>query len=164
VLNAIDRAHANMGDLTLGIVGLGSIGLEIARRSASFGMRIVAVDPVRQNAPEGVAAVWTPGRLQELLAESEIRESHRQDDPRVQDAYSLRCMPQVHGAVRDALAELRRTLTIELNSATDNPLVLPGTGEVISGGNFHGEPLALSVDALVSILGRFSNVTLTPPV
>jgi histidine ammonia-lyase len=85
-------------------------------------------------------------RLRELLAESEIRESHRQNDPRVQDAYSLRCMPQVHGAVRDALAELRRTLTIELNSATDNPLVLPGTGEVISGGNFHGEPLALSVD------------------
>jgi histidine ammonia-lyase len=85
-------------------------------------------------------------RLRELLAESEIRESHRQNDPRVQDAYSLRCIPQVHGAVRDALAELRRTLTIELNSATDNPLVLPGTGEVISGGNFHGEPLALSID------------------
>jgi len=84
--------------------------------------------------------------LRALLAESEIRESHREHDPRVQDAYTLRCMPQVHGAARETLAELRRVLEIEINSATDNPLVFPETGEVISGGNFHGEPVALALD------------------
>jgi histidine ammonia-lyase len=84
--------------------------------------------------------------LRALLAESEIRESHREHDPRVQDAYTLRCMPQVHGAARDTLTELRRVLEIEINSATDNPLVFPETGEVISGGNFHGEPVALALD------------------
>jgi histidine ammonia-lyase len=97
--------------------------------------------------------------LRELLAESEIRESHRANDPRVQDAYSLRCMPQVHGAARDTLSELRRVLEIELNSATDNPLVFPETNEVISGGNFHGEPVAMALDYAaigVSELGAIS--------
>jgi histidine ammonia-lyase len=84
--------------------------------------------------------------LRELLTESEIRESHRTGDPRVQDAYSLRCAPQVHGAARDTLTELRRVLEIEMNSATDNPLVFAETDEVISGGNFHGEPVALALD------------------
>jgi histidine ammonia-lyase len=87
-------------------------------------------------------------RLRELIEGSEIRESHRdhQVDPRVQDAYSLRCMPQVHGAVRDALNHARRILEIEINSATDNPLVFAESEEVISGGNFHGEPIALALD------------------
>src|SRR4029079_19413236 len=76
------------------------------------------------------------------------RESHRDHaiDPRVQDAYSLRCMPQVHGAVRDALDHARRILEIEINSATDNPLIFAEEGEVISGGNFHAEPLAPALD------------------
>jgi histidine ammonia-lyase len=100
-------------------------------------------------------------RLRELIEGSEIRESHRdhQVDPRVQDAYSLRCMPQVHGAVRDALNHARRILEIEINSATDNPLVFPESEEVISGGNFHGEPIALALDyAAVAIadLGTIS--------
>ncbi len=81
-----------------------------------------------------------------LLAESEIRESHRTGDPRVQDAYSLRCMPQVHGAVRDALTHCESVLEIESGSATDNPLVFADNGDVISGGNFHGAPLALALD------------------
>ncbi len=87
-------------------------------------------------------------RLRELIEESEIRESHRDHrvDPRVQDAYALRCMPQVHGAVRDALAHARRILEIEINSATDNPLIFADAGEVLSGGNFHGEPVALALD------------------
>ena len=87
-------------------------------------------------------------RLRELIEGSEIRESHRDHvvDPRVQDAYALRCMPQVHGAVRDSLAHARRILEIEINSATDNPLVFVETGEVLSGGNFHGEPIALTLD------------------
>jgi histidine ammonia-lyase len=83
--------------------------------------------------------------LLSIMAGSEIRESHRADDPRVQDAYSLRCMPQVHGAVRDALDHCEKILLIESASATDNPLVFEN-GDVISGGNFHGAPLALAFD------------------
>ncbi len=83
-----------------------------------------------------------------LMEESEIRESHRENDPRVQDAYCLRCMPQVHGAVRDTLAHAARTVEIETGSATDNPLVFAGEHgpEIISGGNFHGAPLAAVFD------------------
>jgi histidine ammonia-lyase len=77
---------------------------------------------------------------------SEIRLSHLTDDARVQDAYSLRCMPQVHGAVRGALAHCEDILLIESASATDNPLVFTQNGDVISGGNFHGAPLALAFD------------------
>src|SRR5436190_1924609 len=80
------------------------------------------------------------------MQDSEIRQSHLTDDPRVQDAYSLRCMPQVHGAVRGALVHCEDILLIESASATDNPLVFAESGEVISGGNFHGEPLALGFD------------------
>ncbi len=87
-------------------------------------------------------------RLRELIEHSEIRESHRDKaaDPRVQDAYALRCMPQVHGAVRDALAHARHVVEVEINSATDNPLVFAEAGEVLSGGNFHGEPVSLAYD------------------
>lgn len=84
--------------------------------------------------------------LSQLLRDSEIRQSHIAGDPRVQDAYSLRCMPQVHGAVRDALAHCENVLKIESGSATDNPLVFADTEEVLSGGNFHGAPLALTLD------------------
>lgn len=81
-----------------------------------------------------------------LLRESEIRVSHINNDPRVQDAYSLRCMPQVHGAVRGALVHCEDILAIESGSATDNPLVFADNGDVLSGGNFHGAPLALAFD------------------
>src|SRR5215831_6888134 len=84
--------------------------------------------------------------LLSLMEGSEIRESHFTGDPRVQDAYSLRCMPQVHGAVRGALAHCEDVLLIESASATDNPLVFTDSGDVISGGNFHGAPLALAFD------------------
>ena len=84
--------------------------------------------------------------LRHLLRESEIRQSHLANDPRVQDAYSLRCMPQVHGAVRGALDHCEKVLEIESASATDNPLVFAETGDVLSGGNFHGAPLALALD------------------
>lgn len=94
--------------------------------------------------------VASAARLRSLLAGSEIRESHRVGDPRVQDAYSLRCMPQVHGAARDALAYARRVLEIEINSATDNPLVFPETGEIVSGGNFHAQIVGQALD-LVAI-------------
>jgi len=94
--------------------------------------------------------------LHALLAGSAIRESHRYGDVRVQDPYCVRCMPQVHGAVRDLLADVERKVAIEINAVTDNPLVFPSPagegdealGEVISGGNFHGEPMALAADVL----------------
>src|SRR5438477_10510597 len=84
--------------------------------------------------------------LLSILEGSEIRRSHLKNDPRIQDAYSLRCMPQVHGAVRDALSHCEDVLLIESGSATDNPLVFSESGDVISGGNFHGAPLALAFD------------------
>ena len=95
-------------------------------------------------------------RLQRLLEGSEIRQSHI-TCRRVQDAYSLRCAPQVHGAVRDALAEARRVFTIELNSATDNPLVFGD--EILSGGNFHGEPLAFQLDFLAVALAALAGIS-----
>jgi len=84
--------------------------------------------------------------LLSLMEGSKIRQSHLTGDPRVQDAYSLRCIPQVHGAVRGALAHCEDVLLIESASATDNPLVFAESGEVISGGNFHGAPLGLAFD------------------
>jgi len=84
--------------------------------------------------------------LRDLLADSEVRESHRENDPRVQDAYSLRCTPQVLGAVGEGLAFAERLVTTELNAATDNPLVFGD--DVISGGNFHGQPIALALDVI----------------
>ena len=84
--------------------------------------------------------------LLSILEASEIRQSHVEDDLRIQDAYSLRCMPQVHGAVRGALLHCEDVLLVESGSATDNPLVFSESGDVISGGNFHGAPLALAMD------------------
>ncbi|HXO84707.1 MAG TPA: histidine ammonia-lyase [Gemmatimonadales bacterium] len=84
--------------------------------------------------------------LRELLADSEIRESHRDNDPRVQDAYSLRCTPQILGAVGEGLAFAEQLVTTELNAATDNPLVFGD--DVLSGGNFHGQPIALALDVI----------------
>lgn len=102
--------------------------------------------------------VAVAAELRHLLRDSGLQRAHHGSAHKVQDPYSLRCVPQVHGAVRDALDHLRRVLDIELNSATDNPLVFPGGGvadvdtvatgggRVISGGNFHGEPIALALD------------------
>jgi histidine ammonia-lyase len=89
--------------------------------------------------------------MRELLEHSEIRESHRENDPRVQDAYSLRCAPQVMGAVADAIDFVERTAAVELNASTDNPLVFEN-GDVISGGNFHGQPVAQALDILALTL------------
>ena len=107
--------------------------------------------------------------MKRLTEGSEIVESHRNCD-RVQDAYSIRCLPQVHGAVRDAVSHLRSAVDTELNSATDNPLVFPpgavddrasGTGHaaVLSGGNFHGEPLALRLDYLTSAVTELAAIS-----
>jgi histidine ammonia-lyase len=94
---------------------------------------------------------------------STIRESHRSSDrdPRVQDAYSLRCTPQVHGAVRDSLLQARAMAQVELNSATDNPLVFVkenGEGDIISGGNFHGQPLAMAADQVAIAIATLGGI------
>ena len=106
----------------------------------------VAFDERIQQARPHPGQVAVAKNLRELMSDSEIRTSHLDNDPRVQDAYSLRCMPQVHGAVRGALDHVREIVEIETGSATDNPLVFADTGEVLSGGNFHGAPLAMAFD------------------
>jgi histidine ammonia-lyase len=95
--------------------------------------------------------------LRRLLAGSEIRRSHLADDPRVQDSYSLRCAPQVHGAVLDRLAESRRVVETEMLSVTDNPLV--AGGRLISGGNFHGQALSFAFDSAAGALTALANIS-----
>src|SRR5579863_4626580 len=138
---ALARAQrvVRLADLT------GAMSLEaLMGTPAAFDERIQLARP---HAGQIAAAA----HLLRLLAGSEIRESHREHDTRVQDAYCLRCMPQVHGAIRDVLAHVRGVLEVESGSATDNPLVFPdGDGGpehgVLSGGNFHGAPLAYAFD------------------
>ena len=105
-----------------------------------------AFDPRLQNARPHPGQREVAKHLMSILEGSDIRRSHLKDDPRIQDAYSLRCMPQVHGAIRDALSHCENVLLIESGSATDNPLVFSESGDVISGGNFHGAPLGLTFD------------------
>ena len=131
----------------------GAMTLEALRGTpVAFDQRIHAARPHR-----GQIEVAT--HLRALLQDSQIRESHLENDPRVQDAYSLRCMPQVHGTVRDALAHAREIVEIESGSATDNPLVFADTGEVLSGGNFHGAPLALAFDYAAMALTDLMSIT-----
>ncbi len=109
------------------------------------------LDPrIHQSRPHA-GQIRAAALMRELLENSEIRESHRENDPRVQDAYSLRCAPQVLGAVADAIAFAEQTAEVELNASTDNPLVFEN-GEVISGGNFHGQPVAQALDILALTL------------
>jgi histidine ammonia-lyase len=104
-------------------------------------------------------ALPVASNLRRLLASSEIVASHRESEHLVQDAYSLRCIPQVHGAYRDGIAYVRRTLEAELASAIDNPSVIVETGEVLSGGNFHGEALGLALDHLGLCLAGFATIS-----
>jgi histidine ammonia-lyase len=137
------------------------LSLDALRGSpAAFDARIGRVRPYAGQAT-------TAKILERLNRGSQIRESHRSPnaDKRVQDAYSLRCAPQVHGAVRDALASIRQTIEVELNSATDNPLVFPAEsgradqGEILSGGNFHGQPLAMAADQLAVALATLGGIS-----
>lgn len=96
--------------------------------------------------------------LRRLLADSQIMVAHA-NCLKVQDAYSMRCMPQVHGTLRDAVAHVGRVVEIEMNAATDNPLVFPDTDEVISGGNFHGQPIALGADLLAAALTDLASIS-----
>ena len=144
----------------------GAAGASGARRTWSCGARPPAAAAMslealgarpRRSIPGSTRPVPIAGQIEAadlmraLLADSEIRESHREDDPRVQDAYSLRCAPQVLGAVSDAIRFAEETVAVELNASTDNPLVFEN-GDVISGGNFHGQPVAQALDLLAMTL------------
>ncbi len=137
-----------------------ALSLDALRGSpAAFDERVMKARPY-------AGAAQTSRNLERLNRGSQIRESHRsaEKDARVQDAYSLRCTPQVHGAVRDALAQARAIVQVELNSATDNPLVFAragaaGEGDVISGGNFHGQPLAMAADQMAVALSTLGGIS-----
>ena len=125
----------------------------------------VAFDERIHNVRPHSGQLTTSANLRKMLEGSQLRESHRDCD-RVQDAYSLRCMPQVHGAVRDTLTHCREVMEIEVNSAVDNPLVFvknpklaDGEGDVLSGGNFHGEPLAFVLDFLGIALSALAGIS-----
>src|SRR5918994_3483044 len=126
-------------------VGAAAMSLEALRGTPT------PLDPRIHEARPHRGQIRTAALMRILLENSEIRESHRENDPRVQDAYSLRCAPQVLGAVADAIAFAEQTVVVELNASTDNPLVFEN-GDVLSGGNFHGQPVAQALDILAMTL------------
>ena len=170
-------ALVNGTQLTVGSAALRVVDAERAVRGADVAGALTtevsmgttaACDPAIQGVRPHDGQATSARNVRRLTADSGIVESHRNCD-RVQDAYSIRCLPQVHGAVRDAIAHLRGTVETELNSATDNPLVFPGTAVddrasgtdsvgVLSGGNFHGEPLALQLDYVTNALTELAAI------
>ncbi len=169
---AVSLINGTQGMLAVGVLALlaaerladsadviGALTLDALRGTdVAFDERIHKVRPHN-------GQLTTAANLRKMLEGSQLRESHRDCD-RVQDAYSLRCMPQVHGAVRDTLAHCREVMEIEVNSAVDNPLVFVknpkqahGEGDVLSGGNFHGEPLAFVLDFLGIALTALAGIS-----
>jgi histidine ammonia-lyase len=145
-------ALARLIDLTELADVIGALTVEALHGTATaFDARIHAVRP-----HTGQTAVAL--HMRELLLGSELMAAHRDCD-RVQDAYSLRCIPQVHGAVRDTLNFARHALETEFNSSTDNPLVFAGTGDVLSGGNFHGAPVALALDHSATAVSTLAGIS-----
>jgi len=131
---------------------IGAMSLEGLRASVGpFEERIQLLRPIP-------GQLHTARQVRRATAGSAIMLSHLNCD-KVQDAYSLRCIPQVHGACRDALRWLREVITVEVDSVTDNPLVFPDTGEIISAGNFHGEPLALALDLAAMSVSEIANIS-----
>ncbi len=129
----------------------GACSLEALKGShKAFDPRLHALKPH----PGQVASA---ANLRTLLTDSAIARSH-EGCGRVQDAYSLRCMPQVHGAARDAVAHVRSVLTIEVNAVTDNPIVFPDEGDLVSGGNFHGAPPAIALDLLAIAASNLASI------
>ena len=131
---------------------VGAMSLEGLRGSVGpFEERIQRLRPIP-------GQVLTAEHVRAVTADSEIILSHLNCD-KVQDAYSIRCIPQVHGACRDALRWLREVAEVEIESVTDNPLIFPDSGEVISAGNFHGEPLALALDLAAMSLSEIGSIS-----
>ena len=129
-----------------------ALSLEALRGSRSSFARAVHESRPLKGQLESAANIWR------LLEGSAIIESHRWCD-KVQDAYALRCAPQVHGACRDLLDYVEATVTVELNAATDNPLVLVEEGEIVSAGNFHGQPLAFALDVLAMATAELASIS-----
>src|SRR5436305_11872818 len=163
-VSLINGTQAMLGIGTLALLGaetladsadvIGSMTLDALRGTD------VAFDERIHRARPHAGQIQSAANLRRMLEGSQIRESHR-DCGRVQDAYSLRCIPQVHGAVRDTLSNCRQVFEIEANAAVDNPLVFltderNAQGDVISGGNFHGEPLAFALDFLAIALSALA--------
>jgi histidine ammonia-lyase len=163
---------------TEGMLAQGCLAVERARRlvdadDAACALSIEALmgssrpfDARIHNLRPHPGQIESARRIRELLAGSEISESHHDDFAhQVQDAYSLRCAPQVHGAVRDTIDHAERIFNIELGAVVDNPIVFADDGEVVSAGNFHGQPLAFALDFLaiaVSELGSISRSSAAP--
>ncbi|HZT97132.1 MAG TPA: histidine ammonia-lyase [Chloroflexota bacterium] len=132
---------------------IGALSLEAVRgTNTAFDPRIQALRPH----PGQVASA---ANLMRLTEGSRLMSSHRHDTHKIQDPYSLRCMPQVHGASRDALTYASRVVEIEMNSATDNPLVFSEGGDVVSGGNFHGQPVAVAMDAAAIAIAELADIS-----
>jgi histidine ammonia-lyase len=152
------------------MAAFGALGIVRARRLAAAadiacGLTIEALEGSRQGFRPEVQELRplrgqaeSAENLRRLVEGSDVMESHRWCD-RVQDAYSLRCAPQVHGACRDLLCYVEETVSIELNAATDNPLVLVEQGEIVSNGNFHGQPLAFALDALAMAASELASIS-----
>ncbi|WP_027525939.1 histidine ammonia-lyase [Bradyrhizobium sp. Ec3.3] len=148
-ISGLLRAHA----LACASLVTGALSVDAAMASTvPFRSEIHAL----RGHPGQIAAGAT---LTALLDGSDIRQSHLEGDERVQDPYCLRCQPQVAGAALDVLAQAARTLMIEANSVTDNPLVLVETGEIVSGGNFHAEPVAFSADGIALALSEIGAIS-----
>jgi histidine ammonia-lyase len=130
----------------------GSMSLEALKGTArAFDAKIHRVRPY-------VGQQKIAKNIRNLVAGSEIIESHKECE-KIQDAYTLRCIPQVYGAIDDTIDFIKNTLSIEINSATDNPLIFAEQNEVISGGNFHGEPLAFAMDFLGIVMAEIANIS-----
>ncbi len=119
---------------------------------------LAASDPKIHKARPHQGQIKTADNLNRLSGGSEIMESHR-NCGRVQDSYSLRCTPQVHGAIKDTFNHVKSVISVEINSTTDNPLIFPETNQVISGGNFHGEPIAFVMDFLAIAVSEIGNLS-----
>ncbi len=166
---AVSLINGTQGMLAVGILQLLASEILVDTADVLSAMSLdalqgtdVAFDPRIHRVRPHAGQVKSAANLCRMLEGSELRESHR-DCGRVQDAYSMRCIPQVHGAVRDTLAHCRRVMEIEVNSAVDNPLVFPegdtAEGDILSGGNFHGEPVAFAFDFLSIALSALAGIS-----
>ncbi|MBI4055613.1 MAG: histidine ammonia-lyase [Elusimicrobia bacterium] len=156
---------------TQGMQACGALGLfraqnilSAAHLAAAMSLEAVkgtptAYDPLLQNLKPHPGQIRVARLLRAYLSQSEIRRSHLQNDPRIQDPYSLRCVPQVHGAVMEALGVARKILETEMNSITDNPVVFPARKQILSGGNFHGQILAMAYDLLAIAFTTLGNIS-----
>jgi histidine ammonia-lyase len=157
--------NGTQGMLAIGILALQRAAALARAADVAAGMSVEAAlgtdrafdDRLQRLRPHpGQAA--SADNLRRLLAGSEILASHRESGHLVQDAYSLRCAPQVHGAVRDVLAFVQEVLEREVGSVSDNPVVLPEDGEIVSGGNFHGQPVAVALDAMAAAIVALAGI------